>query len=550
MIKNFVITFIPIFFLSGIIPLGAQTWKWATGSNCPHGSIESWPITVDKNGNTYEWGTQTPFGPSHPADSVISYFGSDSLRGESDILVSTDSNGVYRWAINVTAAEVSNMITGPDCALYLFGVFSNSITIGTVTLTTSAPYTGFIAKLDSTGHAIWLKKIDGSLWTTGAIQGTKNIYVAGTFNTPTISIGSATLINASATGLTDVFLAKYDTAGNPIWAKSFGGDSSDNISGVSTDFNGNVYIAGAYTSPHFTVGTATFNNPTAGAYFYFYAMKYDSSGNPKCGENITNTGILSAIKGVASDLWGNEYITGMYNGTMTFGTLSLPVMPVGSPTSYLAKYNSNGVFQWAKSLNDFHYPDGDEVSADICGNIWICTGNTYGPDYSMLVEFDSTGIIKDTFTVPAGGDDERSFAIDNRGNLYFGGDYMRNNIAFGPDTLKLIDSTDETLFIAKLTYPFCAFNATLSSENLKNTSHEFELYPNPAYDECTISNTPGNPSISRAELYDITGKIAGIYPLSGNNTTIIIRNVLPGFYMCRIYTDDDAVTTMKLVITK
>jgi len=55
-----------------------------------------------------------------------------------------------------------------------------------------------------------------------------NVYVTGNFNSPTVTFGGTTLINADPSGSTgDIFLAKFDPFGGVIWAKSFGGTALD-----------------------------------------------------------------------------------------------------------------------------------------------------------------------------------------------------------------------------------------------------------------------------------------------------------------------------------
>ena len=62
----------------------------------------------------------------------------------------------------------------------------------------------------------------------------------------------------------DAFLAKFDIAGNRLWATYYGGSNNDVAYGVSCDLVGNVFIAGATssTSDIATPGTyqSTFND--------------------------------------------------------------------------------------------------------------------------------------------------------------------------------------------------------------------------------------------------------------------------------------------------
>jgi hypothetical protein len=58
----------------------------------------------------------------------------------------------------------------------------------------------------------------------------------------------------------DIFIVKYDTSGNVLWAKSAGGTGTDLCRGVSTDVSGNVFLTGSFSSPTISFGTAMLTN--------------------------------------------------------------------------------------------------------------------------------------------------------------------------------------------------------------------------------------------------------------------------------------------------
>lgn len=107
-----------------------------------------------------------------------------------------------------------------------------------------------------------------------AADGSGNSFVAGYFQSPTVTIAQDKLINA---GFEDMLLVKYDSSGSVVWARSAGGMSWDTPQAIAVDATGNSYIAGYYQSPSLTFGSEIFTN--AGVYDFFLA-KYDPSGNP------------------------------------------------------------------------------------------------------------------------------------------------------------------------------------------------------------------------------------------------------------------------------
>ena len=75
-----------------------------------------------------------------------------------------------------------------------------------------------------------------------------NTYVTGWF-TGNMTMGSTSL---TVQGNNDIYLAKLDSTGAPIWAVSAGGTGDDRAYGLAIDANGDLYLTGLYS------GTATF----------------------------------------------------------------------------------------------------------------------------------------------------------------------------------------------------------------------------------------------------------------------------------------------------
>ena len=57
----------------------------------------------------------------------------------------------------------------------------------------------------------------------------------------TMMLGSIMLVSA---GGQDAFIAKLDTSGNAIWATSFGGATDERAYDMDFDANGNIYATG------------------------------------------------------------------------------------------------------------------------------------------------------------------------------------------------------------------------------------------------------------------------------------------------------------------
>lgn len=122
---------------------------------------------------------------------------------------------------------------------------------------------------------LWAKAAGGtSLDFTNdiAVDANGNTYVIGSYESATITFGATTLTNA---GFDDIFLVKYDPAGNALWAKSIGDFYLDRGHHVAVDASGNVYIAGDFYGGGLVLGTVTL---TAASYTSTFVAKYNSAG--------------------------------------------------------------------------------------------------------------------------------------------------------------------------------------------------------------------------------------------------------------------------------
>ena len=75
-----------------------------------------------------------------------------------------------------------------------------------------------------------------------------NVFVTGTFSGSTITFGNFTLTNSDSS---DVYIVKYNSLGNVLWAKSAGGNAANGDNegySVSTDSIGNVFLTGYFNS--------------------------------------------------------------------------------------------------------------------------------------------------------------------------------------------------------------------------------------------------------------------------------------------------------------
>ena len=131
-----------------------------------------------------------------------------------------------------------------------------------------------------------------------------------------------------------------------VWANQGASvGASLSVRGSTIDASGNTYILGQYTGTT-VIGTQTLNSYGSGDIFL---AKYNSSGVFQWAVRAGSTGNEDPF-GIDVDASSNVYITGGFNLTATFGEGAFNPVSSGGQDVFLAKYNSNGICQWAYNV--------------------------------------------------------------------------------------------------------------------------------------------------------------------------------------------------------
>ncbi|MEJ2140932.1 MAG: SBBP repeat-containing protein [Gammaproteobacteria bacterium] len=180
-----------------------------------------------------------------------------------------------------------------------------------------------------------------------AVDTNGNSYVTGSTSGDLVGTG-----NVGGSG-NDIFIAKYDASGNPLWIKQLGSAESASANGIAIDASGNSYITGE------TYGDLT-GNGFAGGVDVFIA-KLDTLGDPLW---IKQAGTSTNEYGndIVVDSNGNSYITGHTNGDLA-GTGN-----AGGRDIFIAKYDASGNQNWIKQLGTAYDDTAYSVGIDSSGN--------------------------------------------------------------------------------------------------------------------------------------------------------------------------------------
>ena len=360
---------------------GQTGWKWGVSSIPSYNpGMETTCATIDDSGNVFVSGYLTPF---TKGGGVLNYivYGSDTVydldNRQQQIVVKSDSNGILLWAKCSKYANClpTSIVTDHNGNVYVLGAFTDSsiCSFDAVTLTNTATAMYYLVKYSPSGNVLWAKNIAGTNKQIGSgyigIYEDNNIYVSGGFDSASITIGSTTLTNSSASQDTfDVFLAKYDSLGNPVWAKSFGGHDNDYLQAMTVTPAGNIYLWGTYYSRSLIIGHDTLSNSLTYLTYTrskpFFA-KFDSSGNDIWAEGPNKE--INDISQLIYDSLENIYMTGSIDSSFVLGHDTFT--DEGGLDIFLQKYDSSGHELWAKNAGSPNADEGFGITLDNCNNV-------------------------------------------------------------------------------------------------------------------------------------------------------------------------------------
>ncbi|EAY29087.1 SBBP repeat-containing protein [Microscilla marina] len=230
-------------------------------------------IVVDGSGNVYITGNfrgaNVDFDPSAGSTANL------SSNGDADAFFAKyDSNGNYLWAhkIGGTAYDGGVVITVDGSSnVYIIGAFTSSNVDfdpsagGTANLSSNGNLDIFFAKYDSNGNYVWAHSIGGTNKDSGrgmTVDGSGNVYITGYFQGFDVdfdpSAGGTALLSANRSTSSSIYVAKYNSNGEYIWAYEIGGDDSNNGAGIVLDGQENIVFTG-----YFSEDNADFD-PSAG----------------------------------------------------------------------------------------------------------------------------------------------------------------------------------------------------------------------------------------------------------------------------------------------
>ncbi len=240
-----------------------------------------------------------------------------------------------------------------------------------------------------------------------AVDSAGNLYVVGQFvgavdfdPDPAIAYPLA-----SNNDSIDAFLSKFDSSGNLLWAKAWGGIARDTAYGVGVDDSDNAYVVGPYREtvdfnpdPVITA-THTSNYPSENN---IYLSKFSPDGTFQWvrawGPAPVPGRASFGAEGYTVAVDGNYlYVVGDFSGDETdFNPWDpsnpdphqnhVPAEGIIFFDSFISKFDLNGNHIWAKTWGGEGYDDGPGIAVDAWGNLYVA-----GMYASQDINFDPDG---------------------------------------------------------------------------------------------------------------------------------------------------------------
>ena len=406
-----------------------------------------------------------------------------SAGGVDGVIAKYNKKGEFIWGKGFGGANQSTDVphgvtVDKDDNIYFCGYFGTAGQTGktcdfdpssaTNILTSFGGFDAFIAKWNKDGEFIWVRQIANLHDTTEdrawdlSLDNDGNAYVTGAFK-GTMNLGNGISLSAKGNGF-NIFLIKYSTSGNVLWAKSVGANISnlftEGYGTVDVDSEGNLIWLGNFRETC-DLNPNGGNSVTSSGQTDIFMIKLNATnGNFIWGYKVggTQADIVSpgAMRIDAND---NFTFTGRFAGTSNFNPKGTNNISGGS--MYLASYSKNCDYRFAFAMtSSTPGSGGHRVDYDKNNNIlvagWMRGTTDFNPNGTnnlsskgtqdiFLAKYDNNGnyIWANNFGAVGntGSDICAGLAIDSEGSSWLTGQFYGTNADYDPSDSDVLLST-------------------------------------------------------------------------------------------------------------
>ncbi len=343
-------------YLSKFNSVGEYQWGLSWGGNPAPFYADA--IAIDNSDNVYITGifiNSVDFNPGAGVDE-------HTPNGDRDaFLLKLDASGYFQWAKSWGGAPFSStdtiamsVDTDTMFGVYVSGAFDHTVDFDPGFDSEERSSNGldkedaFLVKFNSNGDFLWVNTWGSEyggidpLETAAcvAVDTSGNAYVTGAFIDEVDFDPSGGEELRTPNGFEDIYLSKFDTSGDLLWVKTWGGDDDsggdpwDKGIALGVDDSGYAYITGQFAGTvDFDPGTGEDIHTSTSAYADIFLTKFDSLGEHIwAGAYAEN---MQYVYDIAVNGEGTSYFTGRIRHSIYTGDL------------FAAKYNSNGSEAWS-----------------------------------------------------------------------------------------------------------------------------------------------------------------------------------------------------------
>jgi gliding motility-associated-like protein len=382
--------------------LGTCIWARSGGENFDDRVLG---MDVDGEGNSIITGTfwQTNSGLSFNGN-IIS--GASFGGGDQCFVVKHDAQGNFVWGNFVCSNQGDDQ--GLDVATdaagnsYVVGFMTGSkLFCGGATVTDSNFNKGnhkhayWVAKINKAGVFQWAHTFGRLPWDPShnkylerdiavCVDNIDGVYITGGFDS-TATFG---LNKITTKGAYDIFVTKYDTAGNFQWATGGGSKKDDWSNGICSDNNGHIYVTGEHRDSLLidTVIVRNYDRRDA------FLLKMDAkTGKPIWGRRAGSDGGGERGNDVVADANCNIYVCGDINDSAKFGD-NLMLVTGKDVQAFVARISPDGKWQWVANGGGVDSNDrGNSIAMGFKGQIYTCGHFRTPASFGSIGPFISNG---------------------------------------------------------------------------------------------------------------------------------------------------------------
>lgn len=424
----------------------ADAQPTSSGSNLPTPSVAPTPAPTPE---------RPEIGPAHPTH--------------------PDKINLPAWARSFEASEFQcgysrrlAIATDRSGNVFVAGDFKGTVNLGGEALASQGQGDILVAKFDLGGTLLWSKRfgdLEDQIFSGLAVDRDGNVVLTGVFNGQ-LDFGAGPLTS----DYLNVFIAKLDPKGEPVWAKRFGtSQTAQWATALTVDNDGDVIFAGNQEG---TVDYGGLSLKTKGT--FIVTVKFDPSGEPIWGKTFSGS-TDQQVDSIATDAFGNVVVA----GTTKWSTIEgVPLGGKGQMDIFAVKWSPDGTLLWAKSFGDKEDQRLSDMALDAQGDL-VLSGYFRGKldfpgaslaadkdaadDSFFVAKLDGNGTARYSRAFATGG----SLAVDSEGEAFIAAS-LEGKTSFG--TLPVTSEGAHDVVLVKLDTQGNPVATNRAGDNLDQTA--------------------------------------------------------------------------------